>query len=69
MHLLHVRFNWMIPNLYSGNDWKSPFLSIENWLFRVPGMNFVFGWQKVWTIPSFFVPPRALKFAGAEKSR
>ena len=25
-------FNWMIPNLYIGNGWKSPFPSIYKWL-------------------------------------
>ena len=30
-------FNWMIPNLYIGNGWKSPFPSIFKWLFGVPG--------------------------------
>ena len=25
-------FNWMIPNLYIGNGWKSPFPSIFKWL-------------------------------------
>ena len=27
----------MIPNLYIGNGWKSPFPSIFKWLFGVPG--------------------------------
>ena len=25
-------FNWMIPNLYIGNAWKSQFPSTQNWL-------------------------------------
>ena len=28
-------FNWMIPNLYIGNGWKSPFPSIYKWLFQL----------------------------------
>ena len=31
-----LAINWMIPNLYIGNGWKSPFPSIFNWLFGVP---------------------------------
>ena len=31
-------FNWMIPSLYIGNDWKSPFPSTLNWFFRLPGI-------------------------------
>ena len=31
-------FNWKISNLYIGNGWKSPFPSILNWLFGVPGL-------------------------------
>ncbi len=32
-----LAINWMIPNLYIGNGWKSPFPSIYKWLFGVPG--------------------------------
>ena len=27
-----LAINWMIPNLYIGNGWKSPFPSIYKWL-------------------------------------
>ena len=37
--LMVVSVGWFpnIPNLYLGNGWKSPFPSIKNWLFGVPG--------------------------------
>ena len=37
--LINGCFNWMIPNLYIGNGWKSPFPSTLNWLFGVPGVS------------------------------
>ncbi len=36
-------FNWMIPNLYIGIGWKSPFPSIYKWLFGVPGWGYTLG--------------------------